>query len=125
MGFAGALPRSTTFSVLERAIRAVAEGELWAPRKSVAATIRELLADQSPRKLTSREEQIFSLIAGGYKNREVAEKLFISRETVRWHLRSINSKLGIQERGNFIKYATIPVKPPTRSEQTRNQRRTG
>jgi DNA-binding NarL/FixJ family response regulator len=123
MGFAGAIRRNAGAAMFERAIQAVAEGELWAPRKSVAATVRALLANQSRKKLTSREEEILNLIARGYKNREVAEMLFISRETVRWHVRGINSKLGVHDRSNTMKHANAtPSRIAAGSERQRPRR---
>jgi len=43
--------------------------------------------------LSVREEHILSLVARGYRNKEIAEKLFISPETVRTHIRNIYAKL--------------------------------
>jgi len=46
-------------------------------------------------KLTAREEDILKLFAGGHSTREVAGKLGLSYETVRWHLRHIYDKLHV------------------------------
>jgi DNA-binding CsgD family transcriptional regulator len=48
--------------------------------------------------LTSREQEIAALVAAGLSNRQIAEKLFISRRTVDAHLEHIFSKLGITSR---------------------------
>lgn len=110
MNFGGVILRSASTDQFERAILSIAIGELWASRKSIAATLRELLAGQNPPRLTGREEEVFSLIAGGYTNREIAERLLISKETVRWHVRSIHSKVGAIDRSS--KWATgVRAKP--------------
>lgn len=117
MGCSGTVQRSSPPAVFRRALGAVAEGELWASRRTLAALVRDLLLDDSPRRLTGREQEILALIAKGYQNREVAAALFISRETVRWHVRSIYSKLGVRDRELAVAYALAngdiaPAKPP-------------
>jgi DNA-binding CsgD family transcriptional regulator len=51
-----------------------------------------------PNQLTAREQEIASLVAAGLSNRQIAEKLFISRRTVDAHLEHIFGKLGITSR---------------------------
>jgi non-specific serine/threonine protein kinase len=51
-----------------------------------------------PSQLTAREREIASLVAAGLSNRQIAEKLFISRRTVDAHLEHIFAKLGITSR---------------------------
>jgi DNA-binding CsgD family transcriptional regulator len=48
--------------------------------------------------LTAQERQIGELAAGGYTNREIGAKLFISARTVEWHLGNVFTKLGIASR---------------------------
>ena len=104
-GFAGVIRRSAPPTVFQRAIHAVAQGELWASRKITSSLIREFLSDASPKWLTAREREVFGLLAKGYKNREIATALFVSHETIRWHLRGIYSKLGVPDRKRAIEYA--------------------
>ncbi|VAX23332.1 hypothetical protein MNBD_NITROSPINAE04-2067, partial [hydrothermal vent metagenome] len=51
---------------------------------------------------TPREEDITTLVAQGYKNSEIAEKLFITADTVKGHLKSIYSKTGVKSRTGLI-----------------------
>jgi DNA-binding CsgD family transcriptional regulator/tetratricopeptide (TPR) repeat protein len=51
-----------------------------------------------PSQLTAREQEIASLVSAGLSNRQIAEKLFISRRTVDAHLEHIFGKLGITSR---------------------------
>jgi DNA-binding NarL/FixJ family response regulator len=55
--------------------------------------------------LTDRERQVIALIAEGLKNRQIAERLFISPTTVTHHLSSIYSKLGVSDRLELVIYA--------------------
>jgi LuxR family maltose regulon positive regulatory protein len=51
-----------------------------------------------PEPLTRREQDVLRLIAAGLTNREIAEALFISAETVKKHTGSIYSKLAVSNR---------------------------
>ncbi len=52
--------------------------------------------------LTSREQEILSYLAKGFRYKEIAEKLFISIETVRTHLRNIYEKLHVRSRTEAV-----------------------
>jgi NarL family two-component system response regulator LiaR len=74
---------------------------------AVAAS-EELPASQpaaSFEELTERELEVLSLIAGGFNNREIAEKLVISAKTVKTHVSSILSKLHLEDRTQAAIYA--------------------
>lgn len=55
-----------------------------------------------PEALTSRELEVFRLIAGGQTNSEIAQQLALALATVRSHTRSIYRKLGVQRRAQAI-----------------------
>ena len=55
--------------------------------------------------LTIREREIVALVAQGYKNKEMAEKMFISEQTVKNHLHNIFDKLGVSDRLELALYA--------------------
>ncbi len=103
-GCMGFVPESCSRNLLRRAIRSVAAGEIWASRLLVSRLVRRLLSE-SMRRLTRREQQILELIGQGYKNREIADQLKISRETVRWHVRSLYGKIGVDNRLGAVLYA--------------------
>ena len=94
-----------------RAVEAVSSGEIWAPRKFVSQMCRELLSAYDPRKLTAREDQVLALLAAGHSNREIADYLSISRETVRWHMRAIYRKLGVHDRSSVLSFAVVHAEP--------------
>src|ERR1019366_5820269 len=48
--------------------------------------------------LSQREREIVALVAQGFKNKEMAEKMFISEQTVKNHLHNIFEKLGVSDR---------------------------
>ena len=57
-----------------------------------------------PQKLSAREAEVMSLIAGGQTNGEIAAHLFLAEKTVKNHVRRIYSKLGVGSRGAAIAY---------------------
>src|SRR5438876_12243963 len=59
--------------------------------------------ERSP--LSQREREIVSLVAQGFKNKEMAEKMFISEQTVKNHLHNIFDKLGVSDRLELALYA--------------------
>ncbi len=65
----------------------------------IAAQLAEHLSDDA---LTDREVQVLSQIAGGNRNRDIAEKLFISEETVKVHIKHIMDKLGASDRTEAV-----------------------
>jgi DNA-binding NarL/FixJ family response regulator len=55
--------------------------------------------------LSKREREIFTLIATGYENEQIVEKLFLSPQTVKNHVSTIYSKLGVKDRFEIIRLA--------------------
>src|SRR5258708_28435863 len=94
MGFACAIFRSAPAAIFRRALDAVAEGELWASRKTISALVREFLSEASPNRLTTREKEIIGLVAQGDKNHENTDSLVVTRATVRCNFRAILPKSG-------------------------------
>jgi DNA-binding CsgD family transcriptional regulator/N-acetylneuraminic acid mutarotase len=60
---------------------------------------------QVPAELTEREQEILRLVAKGTSNKEIAQQLFISSNTVKVHLRNIFSKIGVASRTEAAVYA--------------------
>lgn len=55
--------------------------------------------------LSKREKEVFPLVALGYSNREISEKLFISTKTVEAHKANISRKLHLHSRVELVRYA--------------------
>src|SRR5215469_270358 len=79
-------------------IRAVHAGQRRIPAE-LAAQVADHIADDS---LTSREIEVLRLIADGNANKIVADKLSITEETVKGHVKSILSKLGANDRTHAV-----------------------
>jgi DNA-binding NarL/FixJ family response regulator len=65
----------------------------------IAAQLAEHLADEA---LTDREIEVLVQLAGGNRNRDIAEKLFITEETVKVHIKHIMEKLGANHRTQAV-----------------------
>jgi two-component system, NarL family, response regulator LiaR len=105
-GAKGILPTHVPAATLKRAVRAVAGGEYWVDRKTVGKLFSEFLQMRHPAKaprgaadsLTNRETEVLKLLSQGCKNKEIAQRLFISVKTVKTHLTNIFAKLKIKDR---------------------------
>jgi LuxR family maltose regulon positive regulatory protein len=58
--------------------------------------------DQLPEPLSEQEQRVLGLIVAGKTNREIAEELFISVGTAKWHVHNILQKLGVSNRSQAI-----------------------
>ena len=65
----------------------------------IAANLAEHYSDEA---LTAREVEVLSQIAGGNRNRDIADKLFITEETVKVHIKHIMEKLGASDRTQAV-----------------------
>jgi two-component system nitrate/nitrite response regulator NarL len=118
-GCCGIVPKQTSTELLLKSIRKVHAGEFWLDRTTTAEVIRRLarkstgnanagarlgLREQGGA-LSQREREIVVLVAQGFKNREMAERMFISEQTVKNHLHNIFDKLGVSDRLELALYA--------------------
>lgn len=82
-------------------IRQVRAGKKRVPAE-VAAQLAEHMSDEE---LTRREVEVLQKVAGGNRNRDIANLLFISEETVKVHIKHIMDKLGAKDRTQAIAIA--------------------
>jgi len=83
---------------LVEVIRQVHAGKKRVPAQ-VAARLAEHLADED---LTAREIEVLGQVAGGNRNKDIAEKLSITEETVKVHIKHIMEKLGANDRTQAV-----------------------
>lgn len=119
LGCSGIVLKQTAPDLIVKSIRKVFAGEIWLDSHTTAAVMRQFAApgsemasagagggkgrERSP--LSTREREIVALVAQGYKNKEMAEKMFISEQTVKNHLHNIFDKLGVSDRLELALYA--------------------
>jgi two-component system, NarL family, nitrate/nitrite response regulator NarL len=118
LGCSGIVLKQTAPDLIVKSIRKVNSGEIWLDSHTTAAVMRQFSTglegsggsaagskgrERSP--LSTREREIVALVAQGYKNKEMAEKMFISEQTVKNHLHNIFDKLGVSDRLELALYA--------------------
>jgi DNA-binding NarL/FixJ family response regulator len=117
LGCSGIVLKQTAPDLIVKSIRKVNAGEIWLDSHTTAAVMRQFQTgteaggqvqggkgrERSP--LSTREREIVALVAQGYKNKEMAEKMFISEQTVKNHLHNIFDKLGVSDRLELALYA--------------------
>jgi DNA-binding NarL/FixJ family response regulator len=80
--------------------------QVYAGKKRIAVEIAAQLAEHvSDEPLTERERDVLQHIAGGNRNRDIADRLFISEETVKVHVKHIMEKLGASDRTEAVAIA--------------------
>jgi len=100
-GARGYLLKNMPPSEILDVIRHVHAGKKRVPPQ-VAAQIAEHMSDEG---LTAREVEVLRKIAGGNRNKDIADLLFISEETVKVHIKHIMDKLGAKDRTQAIAIA--------------------
>jgi two-component system response regulator NreC len=91
---------------LVQAIRNVAGGGTYInPQLGARVAAGPSTAKGTPGNLTEREAEILGLIALGYTNPEIAEKLFLSVRTVETHRANVQQKLGLSTRAELVRFA--------------------
>lgn len=107
-GAAGYLTKEEALDTIVDAVRGVARGEEgWLSRRATArvasASVKERTKD--PIQLTERETEVLDLLKKGWPNNRIAQELYLSERTVRFHLTNIYDKLNVSSRAEAISWA--------------------
>jgi len=132
LGCSGIVLKQTAPDLIVKSIRKVNAGEIWLDSHTTAAVMRTFSTgfeaaggqgsgggkERGRSPLSTREREIVALVAQGYKNKEMAEKMFISEQTVKNHLHNIFDKLGVSDRLELALYAIhkglhLPAETPS------------
>jgi two-component system, NarL family, nitrate/nitrite response regulator NarL len=113
LGARGIVLKDAPTEVLFNSIRSVMNGQFWVGQTQVKDLMEALRfyvvpADEDSKEqihLTSRERDVVGGIVSGFTNREIAEKLSISEQTVKHHLRNIFDKTGVSNRLELALFA--------------------
>ncbi|MEV4254673.1 response regulator transcription factor, partial [Spirillospora sp. NPDC049652] len=96
-------------ALLVEAVRAAVAGEALVSPSVTVRLLRHLTEAAAPGRpappLSERELEVVRIVARGRTNQEVAAELFISLSTVKGHLASVQSKLGLRNRVEIVAWA--------------------
>jgi two-component system, NarL family, nitrate/nitrite response regulator NarL len=114
-GARGVVSKESAVEVLIRCIHSVIAGQYWVGRDSVASIVQALRSLKPPRTgpvarknfgITPRELEIVTAVVAGHTNKDIAEKLSVSEQTVKHQLTNIFDKLGVSGRLELALFAS-------------------
>jgi NarL family two-component system response regulator LiaR len=97
-GAIGYLLKDMKADELIRAIKGAAAGQVQLAPEAAARLMREVRVPESPEALMERETEVLKRVARGQANKEIAHALFVEERTVKSHVSSLLSKLGVKSR---------------------------
>jgi len=111
-GASGYVPKRAAPDELVSAIRAVSRGEVYLYPSLAGRLVQDYLrrgpageGEPPADELTPREQEVLTLIAEGFSNNEIADRLVISAKTVDRHRENLMRKLNLHNRVDLVKYA--------------------
>jgi len=111
-GVRGYFDLNDSSNQLVEAIRIVLKGEIWLPRDKMSSIMDRIISvvgrdlkEKTLDQLTPTEFQVLRLIGQGKSNDEIATAMFISKNTVRSHIKSIYAKFDTHSRLQLALYA--------------------
>jgi DNA-binding NarL/FixJ family response regulator len=100
-GASGFIPKSSSLEVIQEAVRAVLDGDVWWPNlgdESVAVSPEEREASAGLASLTPQQFRVLTMVCEGLLNKQIAYQLSVSEATVKAHVTAIFRKLGVRTR---------------------------
>lgn len=105
-GAIGYLQKNVTAKELARAIHSACEGKMTLSSEATQVLAYSVAQPQiDGGRLTERERDVLKCMLDGLNNKEIAEKLFVSLGTVKFHVSNIFQKLGVDSRVEAVKLA--------------------
>jgi DNA-binding NarL/FixJ family response regulator len=112
-GASGFLGKDEAADEVLAAAKAAAEGEVLIDPATLTRLLHQVALEREARRdalhlldsLTEREREILELLAEGMRNDDIAQKLFISPQTVQTHVRNLLSKLGVHSKLEAVAFA--------------------
>lgn len=105
-GAIGYLLKNVSADELAQSIRAARSGQPTLSPEATKALINSATQPRLPDlNLTAREMEVLKLMANGFSNPQIAEKLSISRSTVKFHVSSILAKMNLNTRTEVVSFA--------------------
>jgi len=100
-GAVGYVLKEEALDTIVEAIRAASRGETWLSKRVQEKVVRRAMGEEEV-PLTKRELEVLRLLARGWSNARIAQELFVSERTVRFHVGNILGKLGVESRTEAV-----------------------
>jgi DNA-binding NarL/FixJ family response regulator len=117
----GVLSTNADLQQLKKAIAVIHGGQIWLDNerlKVILHGIGNVKPGTTVEKLSNKESQIVELVVEGFKNREIASRLFLSEQTIKSHLGRIFRKMQVKNRSQLVSMI-FKNKPPLEDHQHR------
>lgn len=108
-GASGYVLKNASSHELLSAVKAVYEGDTYIHPRMAGALAEQFISpngeDHSYKSLTNRELEVLQLLAKGYTNKEISERIYLSTKTIESHRSKIYTKLNLKTRADLVAYA--------------------
>jgi DNA-binding NarL/FixJ family response regulator len=104
----GVIKTDSDLSLFKKALKAIDAGQVWVDNSRIRALLNHaesLVNTQPDNTLSKKEREIIILISQGRKNREIADRLCISEQTVKSHISRIFRKTNVNSRSQLVPLA--------------------
>lgn len=105
LGASGFIPKSTSAETMRGAVKAILDGEVWAPNVGLEATPQDLELDNLSKRLatlTPQQVRVLMMLRTGLLNKQIAFELDVSEATVKAHVSAILLKLDVDSRTQAV-----------------------
>lgn len=112
----GVIKTDTDLSLFKKALNAIDTGQIWIDNSRIRTLLKHaesLVNTQPDNNLSKKEREIIILISQGRKNREIADSLCISEQTVKSHISRIFRKTNVNTRSQLVPLALKLKLPDT------------
>lgn len=106
--FYGVISTDTPPEMFSKALTTVTSGQIWIDNEKIKAVLHNQPSHLKPAgraNLSKKEQDIVGFIAQGLKNREIAQRLCISEQTVKTHISRIFKKVNVVSRSQLVPLA--------------------
>src|SRR6266404_7229988 len=116
-GASGYLLKHLSRAELLRSIRRAASGQSLIDAEATKRAMEHLAQAMPGSELTEREREVLTLVARGYTNKQIADKLYVSEKTARNNVSNIQEKSGLSRRSEAAAFAVEHKLVPPREQQ--------